>query len=166
MLNQKLFNILFNFGNKHKKITILITKGSCYLFFILYFLGYNYILLNFHKYNYNDILKYTFVPLLTIIIAKIIRKKINSKRPFEKMDIISLIKHKGGGAMPSNHATSSMVLAISFMYILPKYSILYIILAILTGISRIMAGLHYPIDILTGFLLGIATGLLGFYILF
>lgn len=166
MLNQKIFDILFNFGNKHKKITVFITIYSCYLFFIMYLIGYIHIFLNFYKYNYKGVLKYVFIPLITIIIAKIIRKKINSKRPFEKMNITSLVKHKGGGSLPSNHSTSAMVLAISLTYIAPKYFIIYIILALITGVSRIMSGLHYPIDVLSGFILGFTTGFLGFYILF
>lgn len=166
MLNQKLFDILFTFGNKHKKLTIFITIYSCYLFFIMYLIGYFYIFLNFNKYRYKTLLKYILIPLITIIIAKILRKNINSKRPFEKMNIISLVKHKGGNSMPSNHSASAMILAISLTYIFPKYSVFFIILALITGIFRIIAGLHYPIDVLFGFFIGITIGILGFYILF
>ncbi|WP_250277867.1 phosphatase PAP2 family protein [[Clostridium] colinum] len=166
MLNQKIFNILFDFGNRHKKLTIFITIYSCYLFFIMYLIGYVYIFLNFEKFGYKTLLKYIFVPLITIIIAKILRKNINSKRPFEKMNITSLVEHKGGNSMPSNHSASAMVLAMALTYISPKYFLFFIILAIITGIFRIIAGLHYPIDVLFGFLLGLLIGILGFFILF
>ena len=49
MLNQKIFDILFKFGNKHKKLTVFTTIYSCYLFFIMYLIGYLYIFLNFDK---------------------------------------------------------------------------------------------------------------------
>ncbi len=166
MLNQKIFDILFNFGNKHKKLTIFITIYSCYLFFIMYLIGYFYIFFNFKQYGYKTLVKYILVPLITIIIAKILRKKINSKRPFEKMNIVSLVKHKGGNSMPSNHSASAMVLAISLTYIIPQYAMVFIILAIITGVFRIIAGLHYPIDVLFGFFIGILIGVLGFFILF
>ena len=166
MLNQKIFDILFNFGNKHKKLTIFITIYSCYLFFIMYLIGYFYIFFNFHQYGYKTLVKYILVPLITIIIAKILRKKIKSKRPFEKMNITSLVKHKGGNSMPSNHSASAMVLAISLTYIIPQYAMFFIILAIITGVFRIIAGLHYPIDVLFGFFIGILIGVLGFFILF
>ncbi len=166
MLNQKIFDILFNFGNKHKKLTIFTTIYSCYLFFIMYLIGYFYIFFNFKQYGYKTLVKYILVPLITIIIAKILRKKINSKRPFEKMNIVSLVKHKGGNSMPSNHSASAMVLAISLTYIIPQYAMVFIILAIITGVFRIIAGLHYPIDVLFGFFIGILIGVLGFFILF
>ena len=68
--------------------------------------------------------------------------------------------------MPSNHSASAMVLALALIYILPQYFIFFIILAIITGIFRVIAGLHYPIDVLFGFLLGFLIGGLGFFILF
>ncbi len=166
MLNQKIFDILFKFGNRHKKLTVFTTIYSCYLFFIMYLIGYLYIFIHFNKYGYKGLLKYIFVPLITIIIAKILRKKIKSKRPFEKLNITSLVKHKGGNSMPSNHSASAMVLALALTYILPQYFIFFIILAIITGTVRILAGLHYPIDILFGFALGLLIGTLGFFILF
>lgn len=166
MLNQKIFDILFRFGNKHKKSTIFITRYSCYLFFIMYFLGYTYIFLNFKYYGYKTLIKYTLVPLITIVVAKILRKNINSKRPFEKMNITSLIRHKGGNSMPSNHSASAMVLAMALTYILPQYCLVFIILALITGIFRVIAGLHYPIDVLFGFFIGILIGVFGFFILF
>ena len=82
------------------------------------------------------------------------------------MNIVSLVKHKGGNSMPSNHSASAMVLAISLTYIIPQYAMVFIILAIITGVFRIIAGLHYPIDVLFGFFIGILIGVLGFFILF
>lgn len=161
-MNQKIFNILFSFGNKHKKTTIFTTIFSCYLFFAMYTTGFIYILFNYTKYN---IFKYIFVPLVTIIIAKIIRKILKAKRPFEKMNIKSLVYHKGGGSMPSNHSASAMVLALALSYITPHLFFVYFCLALITGISRIMAGLHYPIDVFFGFLLGFCVGILGFFII-
>ncbi|WP_317368076.1 phosphatase PAP2 family protein [uncultured Tyzzerella sp.] len=166
MLNQKIFDILFKFGNKHKKLTVFTTIYSCYLFFIMYIMGYIYIIYNIHKFGYKILIKYAFVPLVTIIIAKILRKKIKAKRPFEKLNITSLVAHKGGNSMPSNHSASAMVLALALTYILPQYFIFFIILAIITGVFRILAGLHYPIDVLFGFILGLIIGILGFFILF
>ena len=166
MLNQKIFDILFSFGNRYKKMTVFTTIYSCYLFFTMYLIGYIYIFLKFERYGYKGLLKYILIPLITIIIAKILRKNINSKRPFEKMDITSLVSHKGGNSMPSNHSASAMVLAMALTYIMPKYFLFFIILGLITGISRVMAGVHYPIDVLFGFLLGLIIGALGFFILF
>ncbi len=166
MINQKMFDTLFRFGNKYKRVTVFTTIFSCYLFFSMYLIGYIHIFLNFKAYGYKGLLRYVLTPFITIIIAKILRKKINSKRPFEEMNIKSLVKHKGGNSMPSNHSASAMVLAIALTYIIPKYFLFFIILALITGVSRVMAGIHYPIDIFFGLLLGLIIGFLGFFILF
>lgn len=168
MINQEIFDMLFRFANKNeyrKKIVILINIYSSHIFFLLYILGFIYILFNFNKFCYIDLLKYLFVPFIAIFISKIIRKNINTRRPFEILNIQSLVQHEGGNSMPSNHSVSAMVLAIAFIYIAPKYKIIFIVLAIITGMSRIMAGLHYPIDVIFGFLIGISIGVLGFFVL-
>ena len=82
------------------------------------------------------------------------------------MEIKSLIYHKGGNSFPSNHSTSAMVLAMALGHIFPLFIFCFIILAIITGTLRIMAGVHYPIDVLAGLFIGFVFGYLGFFILF
>lgn len=66
---------------------------------------------------------------------------------------------------PSGHATSSiavwLALAIVFLVVLPKPSRWWVggalaVFAVLVGLSRIVAGVHWPSDVLGGWLLGIA----------
>lgn len=168
-MNEKIFNILFNFANKNeftKKITRFLTKFTCDLFFIMYLIGGIYLLINFKKYGYTELFKYIFIPFIAFLTARIIRNTIKAKRPFEKMEIKSLIYHKGGNSFPSNHSTSAMVLAMALGHIFPLFIFGFIILAIITGVLRIMAGVHYPIDILAGLMIGFGFGYLGFFILF
>lgn len=168
-MNQKLFEILFYFANKteyRKKTIIFLTKLTCNLFFILYILCFIYLIFNFKNYSYIEILKYIFIPLFTFLVARTIRINVKAKRPFENMKIKSLILHKGGNSFPSNHSASAMVLAITLGNFFPSLFFMLIILAILTGILRIMVGVHYPIDVLGGFLIGLCFGYIGFFILF
>lgn len=168
-MNEKIFNILFNFANKgefRKKIIVFLTKFTCDLFFIMYLIGGIYLIINFNKYGYTELFRYIFVPFIAFLTARIIRNKIKAKRPFEKMEIKSLIYHKGGNSFPSNHSTSAMVLAMALGYLFPLFIFYFIILAIITGILRIMAGVHYPIDVLMGLFIGFVFGYLGFFILF
>lgn len=161
-LNEKIFKFIFSIGCRYKKTTVFITNFSCYTFFVLYALGFIYILF------YKQILlkRYIFYPFITILIAKMLRKIIKSKRPFEAMPIKSLIKHKGGNSMPSNHSASAMVLSFALSAVFPRFSFLFFLLAIITGISRVMAGVHYPLDIIFGFFIGSIFGMLGFFSFF
>ena len=69
------------------------------------------------------------------------------------------INHLGGYggkhfSFPSNHASNSMAIATVFVQILGKNYWGVFILAFLTGFSRIYIGVHYPGDVLIGFILG------------
>lgn len=168
--NQKLFFKLFNLANKNdttKKYVKLITLTTPNLFFTIYFTGFAYIFFNNANYNNTDILKYILIPLCTIIFSKIIRKNIFSKRPFEKFDIQSLVHHRGGNSMPSNHSASAFAIAISVINIanITHISAILIILAIITAISRVMAGVHFPLDVLAGAILAMIIGFIGFFVI-
>lgn len=166
-LNEKIFNIIFKITSKSeisKKLVVLIDKVSYILCFLTYVLGFIYII--FKKLSFVHMLKYLLVPFITILFNEFLRRKLNFKRPFENMDIKSLIEHKKGKSLPSNHSVASMVIAMSILYIIPHLAPYSIGLSLLIGFNRIMLGLHYPLDIFLGFLIGIFFGYLGFFILF
>ncbi|MDQ3193068.1 MAG: phosphatase PAP2 family protein [Bacteroidota bacterium] len=70
----------------------------------------------------------------------------------------------------SSHAANTFALAIFIGFVLKEKIkfILYIMLlwAFLVSYSRIYTGVHYPLDIIAGALLGITIGMLGFYLYF
>jgi|GEM_PF-35864 len=76
------------------------------------------------------------------------------------------IANCGRNGFPSAHAFSSMALAVFMGKILKPYykfalpGLLF--WSLLLGISRIYVGVHYPGDVLVGFLLGICLGLIFF----
>ncbi|MGB9781214.1 phosphatase PAP2 family protein [Caldanaerobacter sp.] len=57
-------------------------------------------------------------------------------------------------SFPSGHATASFSLAMTFSMFFPNLAIIFIPVAVLVGLSRIYMGLHYPSDVLMGFLIG------------
>lgn len=169
-IDKKIFILIFNIANKNKfmkKITYFITVYSVYVCLCLYVITYVYICIHIYKYRFIDIIKYAFVPFIAIIISKIIKKKIKAKRPFEKLDIKSIVYHKKGSSFPSNHSASVSAVAVSIFYMLgEKYAGYLIVLAIVVGLSRIMAGIHYPKDVAGGFFIGTFVSIVGFYMLF
>jgi len=63
-------------------------------------------------------------------------------------------------SFPSGHAIIFGALATSLYFIHKKLGITYLILAIVIGFSRVVAGVHFPVDIAFGLLLGILISII------
>lgn len=62
-------------------------------------------------------------------------------------------------SFPSGHSTTAMATAIVIGFLAPRFFRLFLIIAVVTGISRVVVGDHYPTDVLAGF----AVGCIGTY---
>lgn len=105
------------------------------------------------------------VPLLTLLFNSAVRKLLNKPRPFNRADVNKLVDHKNSGSFPSNHACSSMIISFSYFLVCGDLVPVFVVFAFFTGLSRIMTGVHYPLDVFCGWLVGILSGLIFFVIL-
>ncbi|PKM66613.1 MAG: hypothetical protein CVU95_10045 [Firmicutes bacterium HGW-Firmicutes-2] len=105
-------------------------------------------------------------PLLSLLSVVIIRHFVKRERPFVMYAIEPLISHDKGPSFPSKHGTSAFAIAFAIFWIHPLIGGVAIVLALLTGISRIMVGVHYPSDILAGLLIAIGMTRLAYVISF
>ena len=93
--------------------------------------------------------------LSRLIITEGIRFFYYHPRPFLTYSVNQLLNHDISSSFPSGHMTFIFPL-IAFVYFEnKKLGIVFGILGILMGLARIAAGVHYPLDILGGILLGI-----------
>lgn len=139
-----------------------------------------YILLLFFTYKYyglkRTIVVLVFVALLIAVsdqTSNLFKYGFKRLRPCRDSLIIPLIRSVGGkcGGLYSYfsaHASSTMSLAIYFGLLLKKQlkyllSILFL-WSVVVAYSRVYIGMHFPLDILTGLIIGAVNGLL-FYIL-
>lgn len=89
------------------------------------------------------------------IITSICKEIFQIPRPFVRFDDVHLlIQNESYFSFPSNHASFFASLAVSMYFINKKAGIIFGILAILIGVSRVVTGVHFPVDILVGWTIG------------
>lgn len=99
--------------------------------------------------------------IIAWIVATIIKSLIFSPRPFLLFETVKpLFLHGGIESFPSGHAVFFSALAMSLYFIHKRIGILYIFVALIISSARVASGIHFPIDILGGFILGIGIAYL------
>lgn len=78
-------------------------------------------------------------------------------RPFVSEQVNLLLPHPTTSSFPSAHATIFFALAFFLFFQNKKAGTLFLVLSFLIGLARVFCGLHWPIDILAGILLGLAS---------
>lgn len=76
-------------------------------------------------------------------------------RPFVNYQITPLLNIAEDASFPSRHAGVMSAIAFSYFHFKSGWAPLLILLMLWVGISRIYVGVHYPLDILGGFGVGI-----------
>lgn len=161
-MDKGLFLKMFRFAERRKWLQnffVFATKASVSFFMVVYLAGGAILLFK----NRGVFLEYLIVPLLVLVLSKALRLLIKRKRPSTQLKIDIPVKHSESYCFPSNHSASSMIIALSWVLISPVISAILMCMSLLTGVSRIFSGLHFPLDVLGGWSLALIiyyTGLL------
>lgn len=100
------------------------------------------------------------------IFVEAIRFFYYSPRPFLVFsNVIQLINHETSSSFPSGHTTFYFALAMGVYLYNRKAGLVYLGLASLISFARIFSGVHWPLDIIGGMILGIGTALAVFSVL-
>ncbi len=106
------------------------------------------------------------VPGISFVLLSVFRKKLNAPRPYQVLDITPLIpKDTRGKSMPSRHIFCVFMIAASWCLLLPWLGILLAVMGVLMAIIRVIAGIHFPRDVIAGALVGILAGWLGYCVI-
>jgi membrane-associated phospholipid phosphatase len=95
-------------------------------------------------------------------ISTILKYVINRPRPYEKYDDIQALSSDFTPSFPSGHTTSAFCTATTLSLLYPKW---YVIVpsyawASMVAYSRLHMGMHYPLDVLGGVIIGMGTSYL------
>ena len=71
----------------------------------------------------------------------------------------ALVSLPSGASFPSGHTATSFACATVLSFFVPRAAPAFYLLALAIGFSRIYVGVHWPLDVLGGIVLGVAVGL-------
>jgi len=102
-----------------------------------------------------------------VIVTNLLLKNIVARpRPFAEIEaLIPMITKPKDFSFPSGHTTASFAVALVMLRMLPKkFGIPAVVLAALVAFSRLYLGVHYPTDVLTGFVIALVGSMLSVWI--
>ena len=106
------------------------------------------------------------VPLGVFITLSLIRKYLNFQRPYEKYNITPLFpKSTKGKSFPSRHTASSAVISMVMLYLNIPVGIIFLLITAFIAMSRICGGVHFPRDVIVGYLYAVILGGIFLFIL-
>jgi len=160
-LNTKIFFYLNNFSFIDSRLDKAISFASQELGIFLIFAAIIFLISHKHpRDGIRNVLVIFFTAILAWGASRAIKYFYPLTRPFEVFDSVKLLfSHGGGDSFPSGHATFFAALATALFAYHKRLGMIYALGALLIGISRIIAGVHFPVDILAGYILGGVIGL-------
>ena len=164
-MNETIFYFFYNFAHQSAFFDSVIVFFAVYFPYIVVMLAGLFLLFHHHIFRAEnpyqvflqkkrEILSIVFPCILAYLIATILKFLLHMPRPILALSDIFPLFPKTTFAFPSEHATLFMALAVSIFFLHKKAGYLFMVFALIIGIARIIAGVHFPLDILAGFILG------------
>ena len=110
-----------------------------------------------------QVLMYVFIPASGFVILSFLRKKINASRPYEEWDIKPLLdRDSPGQSMPSRHVFSATIISTSCLHASLTMGMICLTLSAFLGLVRVLGGVHFPKDVVVGYICALVWGVLFF----
>ena len=99
-------------------------------------------------------LRATIALAVSHLLVQLLKRTISRPRPHLPVGVVSLIQAPDRFSFPSGHSAAALAAALAIATYLPGLLALpVILLGLLVGVSRSYLGVHYPGDVLAGWLL-------------
>ncbi len=159
-LDYQTFKIINDFAGKN---AILDKVGVFCAEYLPYIIGVGALIFALYWFVKSKSWKVVWQALLAIILSRgIITEAIrflwHRPRPFVSHFVNSLLNHDASGSFPSGHTTLLFALSSAIYFWNKKIGWLFFILSFLACFARIFVGVHYPLDILGGIVIGVFSG--------
>lgn len=91
-------------------------------------------------------------------IVQMLKRGFGRERPYKMLKNLNTFKIElKDYSFPSGHTTASFCLAATLALNIPKFAIVFYLMASLIGLSRIYLAVHYPTDVLVGIVIGVGS---------
>ena len=166
-MNNSIFFFFYNLAHRSALADSIIVFFAVYFIYIVIVLA-GLFLLFYHKVlpSQNPVKEFIskwreFILLgasggLAWSLVKILKILIHTERPFDIFGNVQslFLETEYVYAFPSGHTAVASVIAFALFFTHKKAGHVFMFFALLIGLARIAAGVHFPIDILGGFALG------------
>ncbi len=106
---------------------------------------------------------YLFIPASGFVILSLLRKKINAPRPYEVWGIVPLLdRDSPGQSMPSRHVFSATIISMACLHASLTMGMICLTLSAFLGLVRVLGGVHFPKDVVVGYICALVWGVLFF----
>ncbi|MEP6765508.1 MAG: phosphatase PAP2 family protein, partial [Gemmatimonadaceae bacterium] len=96
------------------------------------------------------------------LLVSIVKRNAGRPRPAVTMMLDGYADAPDQFSFPSGHSSAALSVAISIAVLFPAIAVPVLCLAVLTGVSRVVIGVHYPGDVVAGQLISILIAALVF----
>ncbi len=165
-MNETIFYFFYNLAHQSQIFDQIVIFFAVYFPYVVIFLAGVFLLMHHEVFKAEnpyqvflqkkkEILLVFFSGILAWILANTLKFFLHISRPFDLLtQVDSLLTPENKYSFPSGHAAFFMALAVSIFFSHKKAGYIFMFFALLITLARIIAGVHFPIDILGGFFLG------------
>ena len=164
-MNDTIFFFLYGLAHQSKIFDAIVVFFAVYFPYIVIILAGLFLLFHHEVFGAaepfqvfmqkkKEILLSFFAGVVAYLVASILKIFVHTLRPFMAFTNVHSLFPETGYAFPSGHATFFMALAVSLFFYHKKTGYIFMFFALLIGIARVIAGVHFPVDILGGFIIG------------
>jgi len=94
----------------------------------------------------------------------IVKTWFSVERPCHALEAVRVLQYCGVNSFPSNHSANTAAFAVYTFLFYRKSGWFIWLIPLMVGISRIYVGVHYPQDVLGGWVFGSLVAVLGYYV--
>lgn len=172
MVGRKVGFLMTRYSEFYRKIRVIVEKypllkpiivGYNGLVTTMMYTLYAVLLAYLFLVSYHALFRALLVSGLSFLLISLYRKWLNQPRPYESWAITPLIARKGKGeSFPSRHVFSATLISMCWLWQSPSLGLFLLLLSLGLAVCRVVAGVHYPKDVLAGYALGLLFGTLLF----